>query len=185
MSSRRMIASIAGAVLVLGSAVVLLWNAASTSSARLADTTATETFFAAGRVQLDQPNDRIEFLFDDLGLFPGRPVAGCVELVYRGDIPATIRLHGSSQEDAGLDEYLEIELRIAESCTDEPDAATAFAGPLPSLWAAHGTFADGLPLASDARTDQRLAVHATIEVRDDNAAQGLTSAFTLIAEARP
>lgn len=180
-----MFASIAGAVLALGSAAVLFWNAASISSARLADTTTTETFFSAGRVQLDQPNERIDFLFDDLGLFPGRALTGCVEIVYRGDVPATIRLHGSPGVNADLDDYLEIELRVVETCSGEPNPAPVFAGALPSLWAQHGTFADGLPLAADASTNQQLAVHATVDVLDDNAAQGLTSTFTLIAEARP
>lgn len=186
MSRRRLVVSALAAVAVLGSAVVLVWSAVSTSSARVAATTSGDSFFAAGEVALSQPDSRVDLLFDDDGLFPGRVVSGCVLVRYDGTVPSSVRLHGQRTSGTGLDDYVDLQIRLSQSCDDDPTtSAPVFDGRLSGLWASHGAYDRGLPVVASARPGDVAAIHATAQIADDNRAQGLSTTFTLTVEARP
>lgn len=186
MSRRALVFGTLGAVVILAAAGVIVWSAVSTSSARVAATTGGDAFFAAGEVALSQPDARVDLLFDDDGLYPGRVVSGCVFVSYDGSLPATVRLHGRRTSGNGLDEYIDLQVRLAESCDgDEPTGEVVFDGRLAGLWRTHGAFDRGVDVISSARPGDRMAIWASAEVADDNRAQGLSTTFTLTVEARP
>ncbi len=61
----------------------------------------------------------------------------------------------------------------------------AFDGLLGDLWRSHPDYDLGLTLIDRAEAGDRLVLEAEVELRDDPAAQGRTSEFTITVEARP
>lgn len=236
MTDRRYVLTIAGTLLFLGAALLLLWSAVSTSTAQLTASTSGSGSFEAGTVDLAQPESTVALLFDADGLYPGLVLPSCVTIAYDGSVPASVRLHASSTGGTGLEDFVELRLRVRRtgSCPDEaatdaaadpatgsvanaepaaepgivvepgpapeptPDAggpeALAFAdddpplvfdGLLGDLWRRHPDFADGLELIDRAEAGDRLVLEAEVELRADDDAQGRTSEFAIIIEARP
>lgn len=183
---RRQLVSAAAVLTVLVAAAVVGWSAVSTSSARVAATTSGDSFFAAGEVALNQPDARVDLLFDDDGLYPGRVVTGCVFVSYDGTLPASIRLHGKRTSGTGLDRYVDLTVWLADSCDEGATRReTVFDGRLDALWSSHGAYDRGMDMVPSARPGDTIAVWASAQVADDNRAQGLTTVFTLTVEARP
>jgi hypothetical protein len=188
--SRRSVQSL-GAIAVVGAALILVWSAISTSSARVTATTSGESFFAAGTVSLAQPDAAVEMLFDADGLYPGSDVTGCVEIEYTGSVPASIRLHANTRGGTGLETYIDLTLGIAVDGDCESDVAggtgvdTIFDARLGSLWTRHPNYDGGIVVQDPARPQDRFALHAVASVADDNQAQGLTTDFSITIEARP
>ena len=173
---------------VIGAAVVLVVSAIRTSSARVAATTSSSSFFAAGVVELTQPDGSVSLLFDADGLYPGRPVEGCVLVEYAGSVPADIRLHGELTGGTGLERFVELTLTVADqgSC-DTPTAAPrpVFSAPLDQLAANHANHGDGVPLLTGAEAGDRLVLRGAATLVDDNEAQGLDTRFSIVIEGRP
>ena len=135
---------------------------------------------------LNQPDARVDLLFDDDGLYPGRTVTGCVLVSYDGSLPASVRLHGRRTSGTGLDDYVDLRVSTGDNCDEAaPDADVVFDGRLSSLWAAHGAYDRGVDIITSARPGDRVAIWASAEVVSDNRAQGLATTFTLTVEARP
>lgn len=189
MSRRTTVLRLAGALAVMLSAVTLVWNAASTSSARVSATTSGTSFFTTGVVDLAQPNSVVELLFDADGLYPGLDVSGCVEIEYRGSIPASVRLHAAHLGGSGLEAFVELRVTTvaAETCADAEESlgTVAFAGPLPSLWSDHPDYDRALVLRPEMVAGERVVIIANATVVDDNQAQGLGVDFAFTVEARP
>ncbi len=188
--NRRVVIVSLGAIAVVGAAGVLLWSAVTTSSARVAATTSGDSFFAAGEVELTQPDSVVELLFDADGLFPGSEVEGCVEVRYDGNVPATIRLHGAQRSGTGLDQYVDLQLAVdpdgdCERGVPGTQARVGYDGRLRTMWGRHGNYDSGVLLTDTARPGDVFAVWATATIADDNRAQGLTTNFSFIIEARP
>ncbi len=186
---RRSLIQLAAGLVVLLSAGVLVVNAIVTSSARVSASTEGTTFFSAGVVDLAQPGTAVELLFDDDQLYPGRELTGCLEVEYRGSIPAVVRLHGSLLGGTGLEAFTTLTVSVAdvESCADVSagNAGRLFAGGLDGFAASHRDFATGLVLAPRMVGGDRVIVVASASLRDDNGAQGLTTEFSFVVEARP
>ena len=186
---RHLIVTSLAVVVVLGAAIVVVVSAISTSSARVTASTTGSSFFAAGTIDLSQPDSAVDLLFDTDGLYPGTDVSGCVVIEYNGSLPSTVRLHASKQGGTGLEEFIELELRLRDStsCDETPAATgpTVFSGPLSRLWATHPTYDRGVELVPAMAPADRIALEAVASVVDDNAAQGLTTDFTITIEARP
>lgn len=189
MSSRRnLILTTLAVVVVIGAAIVVVASAISTSSARVTASTTGSSFFAAGTIDLRQPDSAVELLFDTDGLYPGTEATGCVLIEYNGSLPSNVRLHASMQGGTGLEEFVELELRLDEGGSCEGQAARGallFAGVLDRLWTNHPAYDRGLELVAAMAPTERIALHAVARVVDDNAAQGLTTDFTITIEARP
>lgn len=176
------------ACLVLGALGVFVWNAVETSSARVNATTSANSVFSAGTVDLAQPNTVVELLLDANNLFPGTEIDGCVEIEYRGTIPADVRLHARLVGGTGLDTF--IDLRVTLPPTDSCDtplpagSPVIFEGTLDRFWRSHSSYAAGIGLA-EMTTSDIAVLHVVAGLQDDNDAQGLVTDFTLTVEARP
>lgn len=175
-------------VVVTASLATFVWNAIETSTARVNATTSANSVFSAGTVELAQPFTVVELLFDADNMYPGGEVTGCVEVDYRGSVPADVRLHANLLGGSGLDEF--ITMRITrpnvETCDDQigTDGPTVYRGTLGDFWREHNTYRSAVVLG-EMQADDRVVLHATAVLLDDNAAQGLDTDFSLTVEARP
>ncbi len=202
MTARRSVAIVIASALVLLAAFTLMWSVATTSTAQLSASTSGSGFFAAGTVELDQPETAIALLFDADGLYPGRTVSSCVNVAYEGSIPADIRLHASLSGGTGLEDHVQLRLTRTSRQTCEPAGAPAgatgpdagqpedgagdvFVGLLGNLWLAHPRYDEGLVLIEGVERGDRLILEAEIEMVGGDDAQGLTTEFAIILEARP
>ena len=122
-SRRRLIVTSCAALVVLGAAIVVVISAISTSTARVTASTTGSSFFAAGTIDLSQPDSAVDLLFDTDGLYPGLDARGCVVIEYNGSLPVDVRLHASTRGGTGLEEFVELELRLRDSTTCDGDAA--------------------------------------------------------------
>ena len=150
--------------------------------------TESATFLSSATIVLDRADDSAELLLDTDGLYPGVVATGCVEIVYDGSVPATVRLHGASVGETGLERYIHMTLEASSSgagCQVSGAGAELFDGRLDELWRRHGDYASGLTLVPSAEPGERLAIRARAEVVDDNRAQGLVTEFSFHVEARP
>ncbi len=194
MTARRSVVAVVASALVLLAAFTLLWSVATTSTAQLSASTSGSGFFNAGTVELDQPETTVALLFDADGLYPGRTVSSCVNVAYEGSIPADIRLHAARSGGTGLEEHVELRLTRTsrQTCDIDPGAnppddggAEVFVGLLGDLWRAHPDYGSGLGLVEGAERGDRLVLDAEIEMIGGDEAQGLTTQFAIIIEARP
>lgn len=187
-SSRRRVLGPLMTFLVLAALGVFVWNAVETSSARVNATTSANSLFSAGTVDLAQPNTVVQLLFDASNLFPGVELDGCVEVEYRGSIPANVRLHAQTLGGTGLDQFIDIRatLQDADSCegVTTGDRPAVYEGTLGQFWRRHNTYGDGVDLGQMSTSD-RAVLHVTASLQDNNDAQGLTTDFSLTVEARP
>lgn len=188
MSNTRLVVTIAGALAVLAAAGVLVWSAVATSSAQINASTSSSGLFSAGTVELDQAGDSVGLLFDADGLVPGRVVAGCVAIEYGGSLPAAVRLHASRAGGTGLEEHIEFrvwQLSSGSCPTETPAEPARFAGLLGELWRSHPDYDRGLGLTEASRSGDVVLLLAEAEVVGGDEAQGLTTEFTVVVEARP
>jgi len=176
-------------VIVLVSVAVFVWNAVSTSTARVSGTTSGNSFFAAGTVDLAQPDTSVELFFNAEGLFPGLETTGCVEIEYRGSIPSSVRLHARRLGGDGLEDFIDFHIVMARSgdCqnADELAGVAVFDGRLGQMWRQHFSYDTAIVLDRGMETSDRFVLQAVAVVLDDNAAQGLTTDFAITVEARP
>ena len=185
MTARRRLLPSLAAVVVLAAAVVVVASTLRTSSARVAATTETSSFISAGSVELDQPNSRVDLLFDADGLYPGLDVVGCVDVEYRGSLPASVRLHSSPSGGDGLEAHVDFRVDVLRGGCDGRGSVRAFDGLLAELFESHGDYGDGATLQPAMTAGERIGVRAVASLRDTNDAQGLTVDFALSIEARP
>jgi hypothetical protein len=185
---RQRLPRLTAVAIVLVALMIFVWNAVQTSGARVNATTSTESIFSAGTVELAQIGSVVELLFDVNNLYPGKEVVGCVEIEYRGSVPADVRLHARSLGGTGLEEYVDVEIALLRSATCEeaevrPQSAM-FDGALADVELRHGSYKDGLRLGEMTASDS-VVVRVLAQLMDDNEAQGLTTEFSMTVEARP
>lgn len=108
---------------------------------------------------------------------PGESAVGCVVVAYRGDEPARVRLYGATRG-TGFDRYLDLLVERGASCDAFRRDAVVFRGTL-------ATFPDSAQRAIDENwePEEKRAYRFEVQVRDDEAAQGLTArqTFTWVA----
>lgn len=206
MRTRRLALVLAGSSLVLAAGAIVVWSTVTTSTARLSATTDGSGFFAAGTVDLSRPESTVALLFDADGLYPGHTVSSCVLIEYDGSLDADVRLHASRSGGTSLEDFIDLRLWVRESgsCPEddtapeddaglgddtgpggEPAGDVVYEGRLADLWRAHPDYAGGLVLAGDATAGDRLVLEAEAELVGGDDAQGRTTEFTVIVEARP
>ena len=176
----------AAGLLVLAAATALLVGGIRTSMAEVTASTSSTGLFSAGSIELEQVGEAVELLFDEDLLYPGRSAEACVEVVYRGSVPADVRVYAQPLGGTGLDQYIEFELWTSDRpCgDDEPAAAPLFADTLRNFWERHGAYASGVHLESVER-DQRVTMVARAELLDAADAAGRYTDFAVVVEARP
>lgn len=184
---------VAGFTIVFGAGVILVWNVAVTSSARLTASTEGSGVFIAGTIDLVRSDQAVGLLFDADGLRPGEVVSSCVRIDYDGSLPGDIRLFASRSGGTGLAEHIELRLWVrttgscasAGSASPSPAGRTRFTGRLNELWESHPDYAEGLQLVAAAPDGAELILDAEAELVGGEAASGLTTEFMVVVEARP
>ncbi|MFW2381827.1 MAG: hypothetical protein ACN4GZ_08730 [Acidimicrobiales bacterium] len=188
------VALVAGCCAVMVAALVLVWSSLTTASARFSGSTSNEnSLFTAAAVDVvvGTPGvDATELRIDGDGLYPGRVVQRCLPVKFIGSIDGVaVRLMGRSQGGTGLEQFVQTTVETGSGtdneCADFSPEQTVFQGSLDSLWRSHGNFASGLDIMASADDGEQTTVRVQVEVESNNDAQGLTSAFSLLIEARP
>lgn len=128
-------------------------------------------------------DDAAAALFSATELAPGAPVAACLAIAFRSSGAAALRLHGRS-EGPTLAPRLQLVVEAGVggrfgSC-DGFAGTSIYRGTLEDFAARHHDYASGLPIAVPDASAFRL----TVEVVDDNAAQGSEAGATFTWEAR-
>lgn len=181
-------AKLTGAILVVVAAVVVIWSSISTSTARVVATTNAQSAFGAASLALAKSESSSELLFETEGLYPGLEVEGCVEIVYEGSIPGSLRLHADRAGGNGLDRYLDITLEVSANpgtCDAFTPERNVYSGRLRRLWQDHPDYGGGIILADDIVAGTQVALRGVASVVDTNQAQGLTTEFSATVEVRP
>jgi hypothetical protein len=185
---------VGGCCAVVVAALVLIWSGVTTASARFSGSTTNDrSLFEAAVVDVvvgTTGGDVTELRIDSEGLYPGRVVDRCLPVQFNGSIDGvTVRLIGRNRGGTGLDEFVDTVVEVGEGsdneCGDFVVGRTEFEGTLGDLWQQHGDFETGLEILESANDGDNATVRIQMEVESDNQAQGLTSAFSILIEARP
>lgn len=182
------------AVVVLISAAVFAYSVIETSTARISASTTSAANFSSGSLELTATVQSADFLFDVNGLYPGLVVSGCLDVSYEGSWDVPLRVHGQLDSTSGLEEYVTFSLQrspIGATCEDWDDdgnddtASAVFAGTLDDFLTQHTSWDRGAIVEPRLASSSTIALVATAELVDDNAAQGKATNFTITVEARP
>ena len=136
------------------------------------------------------PGEATELAVDSGGLYPGRVVERCLPVTFRGSLDdVEVRLIGQNNGGTGLENFIESRIEFgsgsAIDCGDFASERTAFQGSLADLWLRHGEYGTGLDIMESANDGDSTVMRIAVEVVSDNNAQGLTSEFSMVIEARP
>lgn len=171
------------ALLVAG-AIVL-----TTGTARVRATTENEAnAWASAELEVDAVAPS-KLLLGATNLFPGQAIAGCATIRYTGSADGIdLRLHGDGSP-GGLAPFVVIELEAGtgttRDCSDFEPLRRIYRGALSTLLREHGSYRSGLAVLTDAASGSAIMLRGTVTISDDNEAQGLTTDFQLVFEARP
>ncbi len=171
---------------VLGAAAALVLGGLRTSLAEVTASTSSSGLFSAGSVELEQTGAPVELLFDEELLYPGVAAEACVEVVYRGSVPADVRAYAEPLGGSGLDQYIQFEVWTR----DRPCPGGARLGPplfgetLRDFWQQHHSYGAGIELG-DVERDQTVTMVARAELLDAADAAGRYTDFAVVVEARP
>lgn len=195
MTRVRALAPVLGAVVLVASIAVIVVSGVTTSSARIAATTDSGGFLAAGEVVVSRATESAALFFDADGLYPGAEVTGCVAIRYEGSVPAALRLTAILDDGSGLDQFIEIRLVEIPSgaCPDANATTSAPSNPAPVLYDGnlrtflqrHQDYSTGLVIASSMTAGDVVVVETTATVVNDNLAAGLVTEVTFVFESRP
>lgn len=172
--------------LVLLAAAALVVGGIRTSLAEVTASTSTTGLFTAGSIELEQVGEAVELLFDEELLYPGVTADACVEIVYRGSVPAQVRVFAQPLGGTGLDEYIRFEVWTStRPCSRaEPTGTPLFGETLRAFWERHGDYGSGVELG-DVERDQVVTLMARAELLDVAEAAGRYTDFAVVVEARP
>ena len=173
-------------VAVLVAAAALVVGGVRTSMAEVTASTSSRGLFSAGSIDLEQVGEAVELLFDEDLLYPGVTADACVEVVYRGSIPAEVRVYAQPTGGTGLDDYISFELWVTNrSCADRgPTADSLFGETLGDFWRRHGDYGSGVVLGT-VEQNQTVTLVARAELLDNDDAAGRYTDFAVVVEARP
>ena len=128
---------------------------------------------------------------DQDGLIPGVPEERCIHVTFTGTVdPQPVTLYAAGVE-GSLAPYLDITVEMGSAdagafgqCLGFASTTALFTGTLADFQAAHGGYDTGLVTWDPAGAGESRAFRFSVAVRDDPAAEGLTSTFGLSWEAR-
>lgn len=124
-------------------------------------------------------------------LIPGAPLERCIDVTYTGSIdPTAVQLYRSAAASGSLAPYLDLTVEIGADtadpygdCTNFTPTSTLFTGTVDSFSTTHAGYGGGISSWDPAGTETR-TFRFTIEVQDDNDAQGLDTTFGFAWETR-
>ena len=128
---------------------------------------------------------------DQDGLIPGVPEERCIRVTFDGSVDPQPVLLYSAGVAGELAPYLDITVEMGTAdagafgdCLGFASTTSLFSGTLADFQATHGGYDAGLVTWDPAAAGESRAFRFTVAVRDDPAAEGLTSIFGLTWEAR-
>jgi hypothetical protein len=124
-------------------------------------------------------------------LIPGSPIERCIDVTYTGSIdPTAVQLYRSAAATGSLAGYLDLTVEIGDDttdaygdCTNFAPSSTLFTGTVASFSSTHQAYGTGIASWDPSATGTK-TFRFTIEVQDDNAAQGLSTTFGFAWETR-
>lgn len=183
--------------------MVLVSSVVESADGRFSGSTSNEgSFMSASTIDLElgaaasHPNqpgsDASDLALDVENLLPGMQVERCIQINYAGSVDdARVRLLGRVDAPGGLEQYLDTRIIAGRGgdadCSDFVAAndQPLFSGSFSEFAQAHGDFDSGVPVGDPMADGDSLTLRLSVEIRDDNRAQGLTSSFWLVFEVRP
>jgi hypothetical protein len=144
--------------------------------------------WAAGTVTITDDDDGVA-MFSATGLRPGSELENCIAVTYTGSlVPADVSLYGTAGG-TGLAPFLDLKIEIGTGggfgdCDGFTPSSTLFDDTLAAFAATNTDFDSGLGGWSPSATNQSRTYRFTVEVKDDNDAQGLTATATFTWEAQ-
>jgi len=176
------------AIIAVFAASLLAFQA--TGAAFSATTENAGNAFAAGTVTISD-NDSGVAMFNVTNMKPGDNAVGCIEVTYSGSLDPEVRAYGATTAGDGLEAYLDLTV-------ERGDGTCAAFGTSTAVWT-NGTDGD-LGVFLGAATDYATGVDSwqptggapndtvpyrfTVDLQDDNAAQGKTATVTFTWEAQ-
>jgi hypothetical protein len=126
------------------------------------------------------------------GLVPGTPEDRCIDVTYTGTVdPTAVVLSSAGAPTGALAPYLDLTVQVGtdtgapfRDCTGFTPSATVFTGTLAAFAASHGSYATGVSTWDPALGPETRTFRFRLSVRDDAAAEGLTTTFGFSWETR-
>lgn len=143
-----------------------------------ATTENTNNTFSTGSISLTD-DDSDAAMFTVTNMQPATPVVECIELTYAGGLPtAEFRMYGSST--GTLAGYLDTTVEIGTGgefgdCSSFVASSTVYDDVLHTFVVNNTDYASGITIATTTATTDVSVLRFTIELQDDNAAQGLSA----------
>ncbi len=128
-------------------------------------------------------------MFNVPAMAPGQSVDTCIVVTYSGSLtPADVKLY-TAVGGTGLANYLDLQVDIGTggsfgSCSGFTVSSTPYTGTLAGFAASYTDFATGLGGWSPAATPESRTYRFTLDLQDNNAAQGLDATATFTWEAQ-
>jgi predicted ribosomally synthesized peptide with SipW-like signal peptide len=182
----------AKSVVTLVSALVIgLVASGATFSAFNAQTNNAGNTFNTGTVTISD-NDAAAAMFALSGMRPGNPVSKCIQVTYTGTMAAAVKLYGATTAGTGLEPYLQLTVTRGTITTATFPACGDFTADAvaPTLYSGLMSAYPSTQLTAIADTNTAWAtneVHAykfTVDVADDNTAEGKSATETFTWDAR-
>jgi hypothetical protein len=155
-----------------------------------ATTDNTGNTFSAGTVVLTD-NDLGSAMFTASGLKPGDSNVGCIEVTYSGSLNANVRVYGAVTAGTGLEAYLDLTIERGDGdCTTFGTPTAVWTngtdGDLGVFMSTETDYASGSDnwAVTGGAPDDMVPYRFTIDLQDNNAAQGLTSTVSFTFEAQ-
>ena len=167
--------------------VIVIFTVGRSQAAFTATTANTGNSIAAGTVALTD-DDSATAMFSISNMKPGVPEAQCLEITYSGSaVPAEIRTYGTTG--GSLDAYLDMTIEVgtggnSADCSGFTPATTPFTNTLANYGATHTDWASGLSLFSAVANPTVRTLRITLELQDDDAAQGLSTTVDFTFESQ-
>lgn len=176
------LAAVAAALLALTALTVSRSDAAfSASTANSANS------FTAGSVVLTD-DDSGTAMFAATGMTPGTPVIECLELTYAGSLtPADVRMYATTT--GTLKTYLNTTIEVGtggdfSDCTGFTPTSTIYSGTLANFETTHTDWTSGLAVFTAAANPTVRVLRFSVELANNQAAQGLSSTAEFTFEAQ-
>lgn len=150
-----------------------------------ATTSNSSSGFATGSLSLTD-DDAGSALFTASDMTPGTPTVQCIEVTYAGTVlPAPVRLYGSAT--GTLATYLDTTVEVGSggafsNCAGFTPSSTIYTGTLANFSATHSNWTSAVPVFTAASTPSVVTLRFTVDVQNDNAAQGTTATADFIFE---
>lgn len=154
-------------------------------AAFVATTSNAANSFTIGSVVLTD-DDTGSAAFTVTGMYPGNSVVECLTVTYSGTVlPGPVRMYGTTTGTA--DTYLDTTIEVGTGgtfgdCTGFSASSTIYNGTLADFSTNNTDYASGIAVFSAAANPTSRTLRFTLDVQDNQSAQGLTSTADFIFE---